>query len=279
MSALPSIPELNPREPERHPPWRLVWIAAAAILLAVWIAPTFSPYDPLIADGQSAYSPPSTAHFLGTDSLGRDVLSRFLAGGRQTLGMTLLATAIAVVPGLLIGTSAAILGGWTDRLLMAGMDILLAFPGLLLALVVITLLGSGPAQVALAAGVAGLPGNARLTRTAVLQVLPQPYIEAAISIGASPLRILLWYVLANALGTLLGFAALALSWTLLNSTALAFLGFGGDPSVPDWGGMLNEGRAAFRTAPWIAIPPGIAVTLTIFLATRLADRFQDNLSG
>lgn len=279
MTALPNIPELEPSESARHPPWHLVRAAAIALLLVLWVAPLLAPYDPLVADGQTAFSPPSASHLLGTDSLGRDVLSRFLAGGRQTLETTLLATWIAVIPGLVVGTGAAILGGWSDRLLMAGMDVLLAFPGLLLALVVITLLGSGPTQVALAAGIAGLPGNARLTRAAILQVLRQPYIEAAVSIGASPLRILIWHVLANALSNLLGFAAIALSWALLTGTALTFLGFSGDPSIPDWGGILNEGRAAFRTAPWIALPPGIAITLTIFLATYLADRFQDDLAG
>lgn len=279
MTALPNIPELEPSESARHPPWHLVRAAAIALLLVLWVAPLLAPYDPLVADGQTAFSPPSASHLLGTDSLGRDVLSRFLAGGRQTLETTLLATWIAVIPGLVVGTGAAILGGWSDRLLMAGMDVLLAFPGLLLALVVITLLGSGPTQVALAAGIAGLPGNARLTRAAILQVLRQPYIEAAVSIGASPLRILVWHVLANALSNLLGFAAIALSWALLTGTALTFLGFSGDPSIPDWGGILNEGRAAFRTAPWIALPPGIAITLTIFLATYLADRFQDDLAG
>ena len=128
---------------------------------------------------------------------------------------------------------------------------------------------------AVAVGVAGLPPFARVARVAVLEVRGRLYVEAAIALGAPHLRILLRHILPNILETLLSFGALTLSWAVLNGAALAFLGFAGDPATPDWGSMLNEGRTAFRLAPWIALPPGLAITLTVYAVTRLADAVQD----
>lgn len=270
----------QPRPPQRYTgPYTTPLLILAAIALLTLLAPALAPYDPRHALSGQSLAPPSPAHPLGTDALGRDVLSRTLWGGRQTLSMALLATAIAIGPGLLVGLLAGYLGGWPDRVLMGGMDILLAFPNLLLALTFISLIGTGSVQVALAVGIAGLPAYARVARTAVLRVRNQPYIEAAQAIGARPHRILVYHVLPNALETLLSFAVVSLSWALLNGAALVFLGFGGDPATPDWGAMLNEGRTAFRVAPWIALPPGIAITLTVFAINRLVDSWQDALNG
>lgn len=242
----------------------------AAIALITLLAPALAPRDPRSADSP-ALLPPSKEHPFGTDTLGRDVFSRTLWGGRQTLGIALLGTGIAVLPGLLVGALAGFFGGWTDRLLTATIDTLLAFPSLLLALTLIALTGSGPAQVALAVGLAGLPAYARVTRAAVIAARGQPYIEAAQAIGARPLRVLLRHALPNTREPLLGFAAVSFSWAVINGAGLVFLGFGGDPATPDWGAMLNEGRAAFRTAPWIALLPGALITLTAYAVHRLAD--------
>lgn len=256
---------------------RLPLLAAGIIgmiVLITLLAPILAPHDPLRVFGGQALAPPSERFPLGTDMLGRDVLSRVLWGGRQTLSTALLATAITIVPGLAVGMLAGFYGRWIDQLLMALMDILLAFPSLLFALALITLTGTGPAQVAIAVGIAGMPAYARITRTAVIDTRSRLYIEAARAVGVPQHRILGVHILPNIMNTLLNFGGVSLSWALLNSAALAFLGFIGDPSVPDWGVMLNEGRAVFRAAPWVALPPGLAITLTVYATNRLADARQ-----
>jgi peptide/nickel transport system permease protein len=270
---IPFDQPLTSPAPERPHTGALIILLGIGILTL--LAPILAPYGPLALSGEPPYMQPSAAHLLGTDSLGRDVLSRTLWGGRQTLSTALLGSVIAILPGLVIGSIAGFSGGWPDRLLMAGMDILLAFPNLLLALALITLLGSGSGQVALAVGLAGLPAFARLIRTTVLETRNAPYIDAAQAIGASSLRVMIYHVLPNIRSAISSYAVVSFSWVLLNGAALAFLGFSGDPGQPDWGVMLNEGRAAFRVAPWIAIPPGLAITLTVYAANRLADLWHD----
>jgi peptide/nickel transport system permease protein len=255
---------------------RLPTVVLIALVALVFAAPALSGHDPRHAFSGQALQPPTSSHPLGTDTLGRDVLSRTLWGGRQTLGVALLAMGIAVFPGLIVGLVAGYYGGWPDRLLMAAMDVLLAFPNLLLALALIALTGTGSLQVALAVGTAGLPAYARMARTAVKEVRSALFIEAAYAIGAPPRHILRMHILPNIMGALLSFGGVSLSWAILNGAALSFLGFGGDPAMPDWGAMLNEGRTAFRLAPWIALPPGLAITLTIFTVNRLADVWQDS---
>jgi peptide/nickel transport system permease protein len=247
-----------------------------AIVLATILAPLLAPHDPLHAFEGASLQPPSARYPLGTDTLGRDVLSRVLWGGRQTLSIALQATLITLVPGIIVGVIAGYYGRWVDRLLMACMDMLLAFPSLLLALALISLLGTGRQQVALAVGVAGLPSYARITRTSVLTIRSSLYIDAAQAIGVRARRILTVHILPNVMDSLLSFAAVVLSWALLNGAALAFLGFSGNPATPDWGIMLYEGRTAFRSAPWIALPPGLAITLTVFTINRMADAWQEH---
>lgn len=245
------------------------------IILVTLFGPMLTTRDPRHAETDASLQPPSQAYLLGTDALGRDVLSRTLWGGRQTLSMALLATAITILPGLPIGILAGYYGGWWDRLLMASMDVLLAFPNLLLALALLSLTGTGLQQVSLAVGIAGLPAYARVTRAAVLKIRGRPYVEAAQAIGAPSHRVLVFHIVPNMTETLLSFGAVSLSWAILNGAALAFLGFSGDPATPDWGIMLDQGRDVFRDAPWIALPPGIAITLTVYAINRLADAWQD----
>lgn len=265
---------LPPIRPGRQTLWLPGSVLALIVLLSL-LAPVLASQDPLHAEVGAALLAPSPAHPFGTDSLGRDVFSRTLWGGRTTLGIAGLATLITIVPGLFVGLVAGYTGGWVERVLMGAMDVLLAFPNLLLALAIITLSGAGRDQIAIAVGIAGLPAYARLARTATRDVRSALYIEAAYAIGTGPLHILRFHVIPNILETLLSFAGVSLSWAILNSAALAFLGFGGEPATPDWGVMLNEGRAAFRVAPWIAIPPGLAITIAIFSINRLVDGWQD----
>ncbi len=273
-----SLNDLIKARPQRRLTFHMPLLILALIVLLTLFGPMLTTRDPRHAETEAALHPPSEAYPLGTDALGRDVLSRTLWGGRQTLSMALLATAITILPGLPIGILAGYYGGWWDRLLMAAMDTLLAFPNLLLALALLSLTGTGLQQVALAVGIAGLPAYARVARAAVLEIRGRLYIDAAQAIGANSRRILVFHILPNVRETLLSFAAVSLSWAILNGAALAFLGFSGDPSTPDWGIMLDQGRDAFRAAPWIALPPGIAITLTVYAVNRLADAWQDQTS-
>lgn len=237
-------------------------VLAIMVLLAL-LAPILATHDPRHAEPGDALQAPSGAHWLGTDRLGRDVYSRVLYGGRRTLGVAAVTVLISLLPGLLIGLLAGSGSRALDAGLMALMDALLAFPSLLLALALVALLGNGLWQVAGAVGIAGVPAYARVVRAAVLEARSGEYVTAARAIGARSAGILWRHVLPAASPALLSFAGVTLSWALLNSAALMFLGLGGDISAPDWGVMLADGRQAFRTAPWIAAAPGVALSLTV----------------
>jgi peptide/nickel transport system permease protein len=247
----------------------LMGIAAAA-LFAPWVAT----HDPRHANPADQLQSPSADYLFGTDLLGRDVFSRVLYGGRRTLGVALLTTLITLAPGLSIGLVAGYAGRWIDGVLMAIMDALIAIPSLMLALALIAVFEPGLMQIALAVGIAGIPPYARVTRAAVLEARTRPFVEAARSLGARPGGILVRHILPSIAPTLFAFAGVALSWAILNGAALMFLGYGGDISAPDWGIMLADGRNAFRTAPWIAFAPGVALSLTVFAINLLASGFR-----
>lgn len=244
------------------------------IALASALAPALTDADPMAADPPGANLPPSAEHLLGTDQFGRDVWSRTLWGGRRTLAVALLSAAVAIAPGLLIGLAAGYGGGLLDHALMGAMDALLAFPTLLLAMALVALFGYGPAQIALAVGLAGIAPYARVTRAAALEVRAAPYVEAARALGAGRVRVVAWHILPNVGATLVAFGAVTFSWSLLHAAALNFLGLGGSISAPDWGIMLADARQAFRTAPWIGAAPGLAITLTVLAANALAEGWQ-----
>ncbi len=243
----------------------LLGLIVALSVLAPWLAR----HDPRTARPEDQLQAPSVQYPFGTDLLGRDVYSRVLYGGRRTLGVALLTVAVTL-PGLVIGMVAGYAGRWIDLALMTLMDALLAFPSLLLALALIALFGNGMVQIALAVGVAGIPAYARVTRAAVIEARGKPFVETARAVGARPEGILWRHVLPVIAPPLLAFAGVTLSWAILNSAALMFLGYGGDVSAPDWGVMLADGRAAFRVAPWIAVAPGVALSLTVFAINLLA---------
>ncbi len=239
--------------------WPLV--AASGLLLLILIAPLFAPADPMATDPAGALAPPDSVHVLGTDRLGRDVWSRLLYGGQRTILIAALATAIAVGIGTLLG-----MVGWGGFDLLT--NALLAFPTLLLALVVMTLLGTGALSLALATGIALIAPFARVTRGAVRAVRDLPFIESARALGASDWRIFARHIAPNIAPTLLAYAGVIFAYSVLNSAALSFLGLGGDLGAPDWGAMLAEGRVAFRTAPWISAAPGLAITLLVWIVNR-----------
>lgn len=246
-----------------------------ASLAAPWLAP----YDPLATQPARQLQPPSLAHPAGTDLFGRDVWSRVLWGGRLSLGAGLLAVALAAVPGSLFGLLAGYAGSWLDAWLMRAVDVLLAFPSLLLALTLMTILGPGLLSAALAIGLAGIPRFARLVRISALRLRSAPFIEAARLVGCGPVRVLGRHLLPNVAGSLLVLAALELGYALLSIGALSFIGLGALPPTPEWGAMLAEGRGLLRYAPWVASAPGLAITLSVLALNLLADAWREALNA
>jgi peptide/nickel transport system permease protein len=268
--------------PVRRPPLRqpvtllaLAWLGLA--LMGAVLAPLLSPADPLSADSARVLLPPGPGNPLGTDFLGRDILTRLLWGGRWTLWMGASALAVAVGLGLPTGLAAGSLGGRADAVLMRLVDALLAFPGLLLAMVAVAVLGAGPGPVALAVGLAAAPPYARVARSVALEVREQPYVEAARAVGCSLWRISVRHILPNAAPSLITFAATQLGWVLLNGAALSFLGLGMPLGTPEWGVMLADGRGYLRDAPWASLFPGLALTLTVLATHLVGDGLQEAL--
>jgi len=253
----------------------LAWLALVGLGAA--LAQLLAPAGPLAADTTRALLPPGPGRPLGMDALGRDVMTRLLWGGRWTFGMGLTGLIMAMGLGLPTGLLAGFFGGRIEATLMRLADALLAFPGLLLAMAVVALMGPGWRSVAIAVGIAAAPAYARVTRSATLQVLAQPYIEAAQAVGCGEWRIMVRHVLPNAAATLMAFAATQLGWILLNGAALNFLGLGAPPGTPEWGAMLAEGRGYLRDAPWASAFPGLALTLTVLAANLVGDGIQEAL--
>lgn len=255
----------------------LTWLALTA--LGAGLAPLLVPKGPLAAETTRSLLPPGPGNPLGTDLFGRDVLTRLLWGGRWTVGMGLLGLAIAIGLGLPTGLVAGYFGGRVEGVTMRLVDTLLAFPGLLLAMAVVAVLGPGLGSVSIAVGLSAAPAYARVARNAALEVRTQPYVEAARALGGNQRRTIARHVLPNTAAPLVAFAATQLGWVLLNGAALNFLGLGAPLGTPEWGAMLNEGRGYLRDAPWVSTFPGLALTLTVLAANLLGDSLQDALQA
>jgi ABC-type dipeptide/oligopeptide/nickel transport system permease subunit len=245
------------------------WLILGVIGIISLLAPLLATHDPLAIDLQHNLQKPSAEHRLGTDLLGRDIYSRTLYGGRQSLLLATGATLIAIVGGLVLGLLGSSRYWAIDLPLSSLIDALLAAPALLIALVVVTVLGSGTVSIILAVGIAGIGSFARTTQDALLKLQAMLYVESAHSIGATRQRIVLVHLLPNAYPILLAFAGVTFSWSLINSAALSFLGFVGDPNAPDWGVMLAAGRQTFAAAPYEALAAGVMLTLTVGAVNRL----------
>ncbi len=245
-------------------------------LLAV-AAPLVAPYDPIAQDYDHLLQGPSLQHVFGTDNFGRDIFSRIIYGGRISLSVGSLGTLLGLTIGIVIGLVAGYYGGWVDSLAMRLLDILLAFPGLLLAIAIVAVLGVGTQNVIIAIGIFSVPGFARVLRGSILSLKQQDFVMAARASGATDRRLMFTHLLPNAVAPVLVIATLRLGTAILTAASLSFLGLGIRPPSPEWGAMLSDGRQYIQLAPHVTVFPGLAI-LTIMLALNLlGDGLRDAL--
>jgi peptide/nickel transport system permease protein len=246
------------------------------LLMAVF-APLIAPYDPYRIDENAVLSPPSAEHPLGTDSFGRDVLSRMVYGARISFKVGLISVGIALAAGVLIGAAAGYYGRWVDAALSRVIDVLFSFPDILLALVIMAVLGASLTNVMIAIGIVYTPIFARITRGAVLEIKESLFIDAARVLGAGRLTILRRHILPNVMAPLIVQTTLSLAFAILAEAALSFIGLGVEPDTPSWGIMLNEGKDWMEAAWWIAVFPGLAITSAVLGFNVLGDGLRDAL--
>jgi peptide/nickel transport system permease protein len=252
-------------------------IALLVIVLAAVSASQVSPYDPLKQDFRVERQVPSIQHPMGTDEFGRDVLSRVIWGARVSVLAGLIAASIALASGLVLGMVAAYYGGRADALIMRTMDVVLAFPYLLLAIAVVAILGPGLLTAMIAIGIVYVPSYARVVRGAVLSVRAREYVEAARALGAGDTRVMRQHVLPNASAPVIVQTTLNIGAAIVDTAGLSFLGLGTQPPTPDWGNMLAAGRSYVIDSPWIATFPGFAILVTVLAFNLMGDALRDAL--
>ena len=262
----------------RRDPWTVLGavVVALFVLLALF-APLLAPADPTRGDILARLEPPSAAHPFGTDGLGRDLLSRILYGARLSAVVGLLAVLVSGGLGVLMGALAGYFEGWTDTLVGRLVDTLLAFPGILLAILILAILGPGLGSVILAVGIFGIPTYARVVRGAVLEVKRRDFVEAAAALGARHPAILLRHVLRNAWAPIIVLTSLNFGTAVLTASALSFLGVGVQPPSPEWGAIIAEGRQYIRVAPHITTITGLFIFATVLGFNLLGDGLRDAL--
>ena len=292
----PGSAEQEPLGPPPVAPWRESWhyfignrgaviglVVLALLVLTAIFAPLLAPHDPTMQYRDALLVPPAwTEHgrpeyLLGTDALGRDILSRLIYGSRFSLVIGLVVVALALVTGIFVGLIAGYFGGWIDSAIMRVMDIILAFPSLLLALVLVAIIGPGLFNAMLAIAVVLQPHFARLTRGAVIAEKNREYVTAAKVAGASNLRLMVMTILPNCLGPVTVQATLSFSSAILDAAALGFLGMGAQPPTPEWGTMLAEAREFILRAWWVVTFPGLAILVTVLAINLMGDGLRDAL--
>lgn len=260
----------------RRPTARVGAAIVLAFLLLTLLAPYVAPYDPYDQDLSSALSGPSLDHPFGADQYGRDVLSRVMVGSRTALLAILVADGIALLAGCAMGLVAGVAGEWADSAVMRVVDVLLAFPYLLLALIIVAALGPSLLNSMIAIGVVYTPQYARLIRGQVLAVKTTEYVLAARAVGASRLRIALSHILPNSFTPVLVMATVQAGSVVVETAGLSFLGLGAQPPSPDWGAVLAEGQSYFLTAWWIATFPGLAIFVVVIGFNLFGDALRDH---
>ncbi|WP_174614241.1 nickel transporter permease [Virgibacillus ihumii] len=248
------------------------------LIVTAIFAPLIATHSPTSYESiTDRYQPPSAEHFLGTDALGRDIFSRIVYGTRISIQIGVFTVAISMIIGVLLGGIAGYFGKWIDQIIMRLVDILMAFPSILLAIALVAVLGPSLQNAMIAVGIVGIPQFARIVRSAVLSVKETEYIEAAKAIGAKNGRVLMQHVLPNCLAPIIVQATLSVGTAILDAAGLSFLGLGAQPPTPEWGAMLSDGRAALQNAPWVVAFPGIAIFLVVLGFNLFGDGLRDAL--
>jgi dipeptide transport system permease protein len=259
-----------------------LWVFVALVILAIF-APLIAPHDPTQQIRDAFLVPPSwedggrPEYLLGTDAVGRDILSRLIYGARFSLFIGLMVVTIALTGGIIVDLVAEFFGGWVDTVIMRVMDVILAFPSLLLALVLVAILGPGLMNAMIAIALVLQPHFARLTRGAVLSELPKEYVMASRVAGAGKLRMMFRTILPNCLAPLIVQGTLSFSNAILDAAALGFLGMGAQPPTPEWGTMLAEAREFILRAWWVVTFPGLAILITVLAINLMGDGLRDAL--
>lgn len=262
----------------RHPTGMLGLFIVAFFVLASLLAPVLRPYDAARdRDLRSRLAPPSAEHWFGADELGRDQFTRVWHGGRISLRVGLAAVAVAVVIGTVLGLASGFFGGWLDTAVVWLMDILLAFPGVLLAIVIVATLGPNLTNALIAISITQVPIYTRIVRAVVMSVREAEFVQGAKALGARSFRVVLRHVLPNSLSPLIVQLTLSIGTAILDVAALGFLGLGAQPPQPEWGLMIRDGFTQFVRAPWMSIFPGIAIFFSVVGFNLLGDAVRDVL--
>ena len=261
----------------RHRSGMIGLVITVLLIIVAVLAPALAPFDELEMHPADRFATPSLTYPFGADEFGRDILSRILIGARISISVGMVSVAMATVAGVVIGLLAGYLGGWFDTLTMRFFDALLAFPAILLAIVILAVMGAGVFTVMLAVAIVNVPAFARLTRANVLVQKEADYVDAARAVGAQSGRIIFCHILPNVVSTILVQITVSIAGAVLLEASLSFLGLGTPLPAPSWGSMLSIGRGYLTVAPWYGIFPGIAITLLVMGLYLLGDGLRDAL--
>ncbi len=252
-------------------------LAILICLVAVFAPQICGDVDPAAGDLTQAIMPPSAEHRFGTDKMGRDIFARVIYGARSSLSGTLILVAVILVIGTILGIISGYFGGWVDAIIMRIADMMIAFPGLVLAIAVAGILGPSMRNAVIAIALVSWPKYARLARSLVMKIRHTDFVAAATVTGSRTGYMLWKYMLPNTITTLVITAATDIGTMMMELAALSFLGFGAQPPTPEWGKMLNDGRTLIQTAPWTMIYPGLAIFITVVVFNMLGDALRDIL--
>lgn len=247
------------------------------LIVSAILAPRLTPYEPTAMDTSLRFQPPDRRHLLGTDQFGRDLFTRILFGGRVSLTVGIISVGLAAVLGTIVGLTSGYYGGWWDLGVSRIMDVMFAFPAVLLAIAIMAVLGQNVTNVMIAIGIVNTPIFARVIRASAMSTRVQLFVEAAEALGASHAHIIVRHMLPNCLPPLVVQTTVAFAWAVIAEAALSFLGLGTRPPTPSWGLMLNEGRNVMEYAPWQPVFCGFAIMITVFSLNVLGDGLRDAL--
>lgn len=256
--------------------WILLFLAVLLVLGAVF-AEKLCPYDPYAQDLSRALLPPDANHWMGTDTYGRDMLSRVIVGGRASILSTLALAAVTAIAGTVAGVLCGYCGGMLDTIVMRISDICLAFPGLVFAMAVATVLGGGIQNAVIALALVSWPKYSRIARSQTLSIKRAPYVQAAILAGDSPAQLMRRHIFPNILGAVLVTAMLDIGTMMMELAGLSFLGLGAQIPTAEWGSMMSGGRSMLTTYPWVVLSPGLAIFVSVTVFNLLGDTVRDQL--